>query len=520
VTYIATYLNQLAGTERDEVSDAVRALLPGAGEYTTVTEFVASRIPADVTAFSVDGYAAEGDGGAALWVRASVQAAGNGKRQSADGTWWELGETNINARMLGAKGDGIADDTVAIQEALNVGTTGLTRGTYLCGTLVIPNTKYLNFYGVGTASVLKMKPGGKLITWAGNAGAVYYQQGTIRDFLIDGTNGTDHAIDTTGVGGLDITDVYVFNVPVGYNGVYVNGIGAERTHDINIKGPRVYSQTAGNAGIGFGPLASDCNVEEFFMNGNYVVDYCLDFESGATGITVNGGHPYNAAVNVARLTGAQSVLFTGVGLDSSNDNSVEIVGGGHHSFVNCFFQNIETAKIGLNISGSAQFVSVIGGRFQGVGATSAVVADATTNVIRLIGVDVSGQVWTPDFSLAGTTSTIIGGQLLFADGSAAAPAYSFSSDPNTGIWHPAADRVEVVTGGARRMLFADDGRVILGTAGKFQMADGMYVTSGTGTPEGVVTAGKGSLYLRSDGGAGTSMYIKESGTGNTGWVAK
>ncbi len=30
----------------------------------------------------------------------------------------------------------------------------------------------------------------------------------------------------------------------------------------------------------------------------------------------------------------------------------------------------------------------------------------------------------------------------------------------------------------------------------------------------------GSTYRRKDGGAGTSFYVKESGTGNTGWVAK
>jgi len=43
---------------------------------------------------------------------------------------------------------------------------------------------------------------------------------------------------------------------------------------------------------------------------------------------------------------------------------------------------------------------------------------------------------------------------------------------------------------------------------------------GTGSPEGVLTAGIGSVYRRTDGGSGTSFYIKESGTGNTGWVAK
>lgn len=44
--------------------------------------------------------------------------------------------------------------------------------------------------------------------------------------------------------------------------------------------------------------------------------------------------------------------------------------------------------------------------------------------------------------------------------------------------------------------------------------------SGSGSPEGVRTAPVGSLYTRTDGGANTTLYVKESGTGNTGWVAK
>lgn len=42
---------------------------------------------------------------------------------------------------------------------------------------------------------------------------------------------------------------------------------------------------------------------------------------------------------------------------------------------------------------------------------------------------------------------------------------------------------------------------------------------GSGSPEGVVTANVGSIYERDDGGAGTAVYFKESGSGNTGWVA-
>ena len=46
------------------------------------------------------------------------------------------------------------------------------------------------------------------------------------------------------------------------------------------------------------------------------------------------------------------------------------------------------------------------------------------------------------------------------------------------------------------------------------------VLRGAGTPEGSVVAPVGYLYLRTDGGASTTLYVKESGSGPTGWVAK
>lgn len=46
------------------------------------------------------------------------------------------------------------------------------------------------------------------------------------------------------------------------------------------------------------------------------------------------------------------------------------------------------------------------------------------------------------------------------------------------------------------------------------------VATGTGSPNGVIAAAVGALYVDTAGGAGTTLYVKESGTGNTGWVAK
>jgi len=47
----------------------------------------------------------------------------------------------------------------------------------------------------------------------------------------------------------------------------------------------------------------------------------------------------------------------------------------------------------------------------------------------------------------------------------------------------------------------------------------VFIKAGTGAPEGVVTAGIGSIWIQTDGSIDTSIYRKESGTSNTGWIA-
>lgn len=49
----------------------------------------------------------------------------------------------------------------------------------------------------------------------------------------------------------------------------------------------------------------------------------------------------------------------------------------------------------------------------------------------------------------------------------------------------------------------------------------VLILAGTGEPgAGGVVAPIGSIYLRIDGGTSTTLYVKESGTDSTGWVAK
>ena len=76
--------------------------------------------------------------------------------------------------------------------------------------------------------------------------------------------------------------------------------------------------------------------------------------------------------------------------------------------------------------------------------------------------------------------------------------------------HPSASSVDMT----ETLVLNHSGYLEIGGSG------GPMLLKGTNSPESVYTAPIGSIFMRTNGGAGTSMYVKESGTGNTGWVAK
>lgn len=70
-----------------------------------------------------------------------------------------------------------------------------------------------------------------------------------------------------------------------------------------------------------------------------------------------------------------------------------------------------------------------------------------------------------------------------------------------------------VLNGTFDIVAAGVSQVALGT--------GIKISSGTGSPEGVVAGSPGDLYTNTVGGANTTLYVKESGSATkTGWVGK
>jgi hypothetical protein len=59
-----------------------------------------------------------------------------------------------------------------------------------------------------------------------------------------------------------------------------------------------------------------------------------------------------------------------------------------------------------------------------------------------------------------------------------------------------------------------------GTDKSIELSTGAKILSGLGSPEGVITAFVGSIYTNLNGSTSTTLWIKTSGSGNTGWTAK
>lgn len=70
---------------------------------------------------------------------------------------------------------------------------------------------------------------------------------------------------------------------------------------------------------------------------------------------------------------------------------------------------------------------------------------------------------------------------------------------------------------AARLFLEGYTNLFRGEQGKCQI---IWLPSGAASPEGVVAAEEGSLAIRRGGGAGATLYVKETGSGNTGWSAK
>lgn len=150
--------------------------------FDTVAELQAATISSSVQSLTLNGYYAAGDGGGAVYTRASP-GSGPGKVQSADGQWWILASTPVNVRQFGAKGDGTtaAVDVTAFSAAVawanarGTASGGVTiripDGGYVIDgsiTPIVASGVYFKGDSISGASLLASAPA-SIFTWSGGA---------------------------------------------------------------------------------------------------------------------------------------------------------------------------------------------------------------------------------------------------------------------------------------------------------------------------------------------------------------
>jgi hypothetical protein len=319
----------------------------------------------------------------------------------------------VSVRDYGAIGDGITDDTAAIQAAIASGANAVfvPSGIYSVSSLLMPNVFGFVLYGEGTASVLKQRSGAAnaLIRWA--TASIVYNEQSVNDLAFTGTSGSQHVIDTSGAGGVTLRSIYITDVPATKSGIYVNGAAATYCHDHRLQDIQIYSNTAGHSGIRFGALSADSELVDYIFNGNFVTNYGIYADIGAQSLLVNGGHSYNASINVAYFAGTNNGFgFVGVCFDNATNDLVYMTNVGEFTFTGCRFQAVKSGYSGVNIAGTSNGVSFVNGRWDGAaGALSCVVAAGTTSGVSVY----AGQVpsvanFTTPFNLTGAYSSARG----------------------------------------------------------------------------------------------------------------
>ena len=171
----------------------------------------------------------------------------------------------------------------------------------------------------------------------------------------------------------------------------------------------------------------------------------LDGKLDLSGGTMTGGLTFGAGVTLTEATDRADLLkitsstSTWGGIQISNTSN---------EFLWSFMGDGTTGGIYDDLSNAWHIQFVDGGATTLYHANAAKIATSTT------GVTVTGTAVADTFNATSTTNG--GFQGIDAD-TAALPSFTWTSDLNTGVWHPAADQVGITTGGTNRLTVSNTG---------------------------------------------------------------
>jgi len=455
--------------------------------FNSVSDLQAASLTAGQLTQTKRYYAGQDGGGATYLIKTAVDYAGTpdeyGDHTLANGNVAVLqAEGSVNVKLFGATGDGVTDDTAAIQAAIDYaidnsyqtillnGKFNITNGTLLIdkGTVHTEGgndfaRKRLTFVGGSEAEILKTDAGFMFSATSGRNGDIAFDKVTF--------SGT---IDNTGISSI-VTGLIAFD-----------GDKLIRLSTTNCTF-RYLDYCWYQDGTVSSPIQSLKSINNTFTKNNVIFRFNQAWDIVFDGGLMEDGNKFITHKDV-NSTIRNLVVSNGATIEGMQQTAIELNCVNYGSkIINCYFEANQN-HIQMNRFNAA--VAINNNSFFGRGSIAA------GDTIKCIDVAVGSQGITVDGNLSTETNT---NTILIS--------IDQTSAYNSGAFNIVGKNVTL-------------GSTITDTPLRVVDINGMKMLAGSGNPEGSIVSSPGFIYLNRDGGASTTLYVKESGTGNTGWVAK
>jgi len=432
-----------------------------------------------------------------------------------------------NVLRYGATGDGSTDDSTTIQNAINTTqNVYFPDGDYRCANLTA-STNFQTFYADGASGVLIRKnANGPIITFSGNN-----QQCTNLAFRGEDSTPTftGHNVVSSGAhfSMINCGSRWAVGRAVLATGSHVQIIGTNdiyHTNDATATGYDIEIGVSGTATlyhnlIGVYSSQSTGGIKlidtgSAFVTGGQFGKLYIAKGTGPAGI--NGGVTSGCRILGPILVEASTALF--IGNQAGSSATLTFAAGTSqckwdisNSESGGAFSNLGNANNLMVRESSAGSYTIH--QYGDDNDTNATIRhNNSSGLLRLSGLELPNNInlslrnaaddanavkfnvnASDDFSISNTTSNKTNS--YSTTGTASGSRHQFN-----------------VNAVAKAVI--DNKGIVVGASGN------PFISAGSATPESAVTAPIGSIFIRTDGGASTSVYFKESGTGNTGWVGK